>query len=438
MRAERRDDGEFHSQAFQGSTGVREQEDVIIIGGGVIGVRAAYYLLQEGRQVTILERDAVCSGSSYGNSGLVVPSHSIPLPAPGAVARALRWMLDRESPFYVRPRLDTKLISWLWQFRAACTELRMRHGMGVLLGLSQASIALYDDLIAQERLECKYTRRGLFMLYRTAHGYEEGIEEARLLQEQGLPMKVMTGPEVHEMEPGVRPDIAGGVFYQSDAHLDPAEFVHGLASRVREKGGAIHEGTEVLGFETSGARISTVKTSKEDYRPEHVVLAAGSWSPELALALGLNLPVQPGKGYSVTFESRGTPLRIPLILSEARVGVNPMGPQMRLAGTLEFSGFGLGINYRRVNAIVRAAGDYLDGDEGSASAENAWCGLRPMTPDGLPIIGPAEPLSNLTVATGHATLGMTLGPITGKLVSQTVTGREPAVELAPLSPGRFN
>ena len=227
---------------------MREQEDVIIIGGGVIGVRAAYYLLQEGRQVTILERDAVCSGSSYGNSGLVVPSHSIPLPAPGAVARALRWMLDRESPFYVRPRLDTKLISWLWQFRAACTELRMRHGMGVLLGLSQASIALYDDLIAQERLECKYTRRGLFMLYRTAHGYEEGIEEARLLQEQGLPMKVMTGPEVHEMEPGVRPDIAGGVFYQSDAHLDPAEFVHGLASRCAREGGSHSRGDRGAGI----------------------------------------------------------------------------------------------------------------------------------------------------------------------------------------------
>jgi D-amino-acid dehydrogenase len=247
----------------------------------------------------------------------------------------------------------------------------------------------------------------------------------------------MTGPEVHEMEPRVRPDIAGGVYFQDEAHLDPAEFVHGLASRVQAKGGAIHEGTEVLGFETSGGKISTVKTAKGDYHPQHVVLAAGSWSPELVSGLGIDLPVQPGKGYSVTFESPGTPLGFPLILSEAKVGVNPMGQQTRLAGTLELSGFGLAINQRRVNAIVRAAGDYLDSDEWPVLAENAWCGLRPMTPDGLPIIGPAEPLSNLTVATGHAMLGMTLGPITGKLVSQTVTGRATAVELAPLSPGRF-
>ena len=416
---------------------MKQREDVAIIGGGVIGVCTAYYLLEAGRQVTILERDAVCSGSSYGNSGLIVPSHSIPLPTPGVVVRALKWMLDPESPFYVRPRLDLKLISWLWQFRAASTQERMRKSVRVLLDLSQASIALYDELIEQERLDCSYSQSGLFMLYRTEHGFQEGVEEARLMEQQGLPTREMAGPAVHEMEPGVRSDVVGGVYYEGDAHLNPAEFVDGLASRVREKGGTIREGAEVLGFETAGDKIETLKTTKGDYQPDHVVLAAGSWSPGLARDLRLNLPVQPAKGYSVTFKKPETPLRFPLILGEARVGVNPMGPVMRLAGTLELAGLDLTISSRRVNAIVRAASDYLVGDPESFKVENAWAGLRPTTPDGLPIIGPAGSLSNLTVATGHATVGVTLGSITGKLVAQTVCGQPTAVDLTAVSPGRF-
>jgi D-amino-acid dehydrogenase len=416
---------------------MKHREDVLVIGGGVIGVCAAYYLLEEGRQVTILERDAVCSGSSYGNSGLIVPSHSIPLPVPGAATRALKWMLDPESPFYIRPRFSLDLFSWLWQFRAASTERRMRNSVRVLIELSQASIALYDELIAQEQIECNYHRRGLLILYKTARGYREGLREAQMIQEHGLKTEQMTGLEVHEMEPHVRSDIAGGVYHQGDAHLDPAKFVHGLASSVRELGGTIQEGVEVLGFETSGNRIVTVNTAQGAYHPEQVVLATGSWSPGLVRDLRLKLPVQPAKGYSVTFKRGRNSLTLPLLLSEAKVGVNPMGPVMRLAGTLEFSGLDLTINSRRVNAMIRAAGDYLlDGLE-SASAENAWSGLRPCTPDGLPVIGAASSLSNLVVATGHAMLGMTLGPITGKLVAQIVCRQVPTVDLAALSPDRF-
>ena len=416
---------------------MKQREDVVVIGGGVIGVCTAYYLLEEGRQVTILERDEVCSGSSYGNAGLIVPSHSMPLPVPGAAMRALKGMLDPESPFYIRPRFSLDLLSWLWRFRAASTERRMRNSVRVLLDLSQPSIALYDELIAQEQIECNYQKRGAILLYKTAHGFKEGLREAQLVQEHGLPMKQMTGPEVHEMEPQVRSDIAGGIYHQDDAHLDPAEFVRGLASRVRERGGTIHEGAEVLGLETSGNRIVAVNTAKGAYRPEQVVLAAGSWSPGLTRDLRLKLPVQPAKGYSVTVKRGTKSPSVPLLLSEAKVGVNPMGPVMRLAGTLEFSGLDITINSRRVNAMIRAAGDYLiDGLE-SASAENAWSGLRPCTPDGLPVIGAAESLSNLVVATGHAMLGMTLGPITGKLVAQIVCRQAPIVDPTALSPERF-
>ena len=412
------------------------QHDVVVIGGGVIGVCVAYYLRKAGLIVTLLERDTVCSGSSYGNSGLLVPSHSIPLPMPGVVRQALRWMLDPDSPFYVKPRLDPKLISWLWRFRGNCTPDRMRAALRTLLTLSRASRDLYDDLIAQEELDCNFHTDGMFMLYDTARGYEEGVEEGRMMQEEGLRMEEMTAAEVHGMEPSVRADIGGGVYYPGDAHLSPAEFVNGLAARVRSLGVAVHEGAEVVGFEARNGAIGTVRTTRGDYHPAQVVLAAGSWSPGLVRGLRLNLPVQPAKGYSVTFRREGPPLKYPLILGEARVGVNPMGSMMRLAGTLEMAGLDLSISERRVRAIVRGAARYLEGGD-SFATENAWAGLRPVTPDGVPAIGRVDSYRNLIIATGHATLGMTLGPITGKLVSEIACDQLPSVDMAPVSPARF-
>ena len=415
---------------------MRQQEDVLVIGAGVIGVCSAYYLLERGRKVTILDREAICAGSSYGNAGLLVPGHSIPLAAPGMVAQALKWMLDPESPFYIKPRFDPGLFSWLWRFRAACDEQTMLKGIPVLRDLSRASAALYDELVPRENLECCYQRNGLFKVFKTESGYQDGLEEARLLREHGLLLRELTAAEVLEMEPHVRSDIAGGVYYQEDGQLNPAEFVQRLAARVQDKGGTIHAGAEVLGFETSGNSIASVKTTKGEYHPGQVVLAAGAWSPGLGRELRLNLPVQPAKGYSVTFKRPDTSPALPVLLGEAKVAVAPIGPVMRLAGTLELSGLNLAIDSRRVDAIVRAAGEYLVGGEGFVS-EEAWCGMRPCTPDGLPIIGQADPIANLVVATGHATLGLSLGPVTGKLVAELVCEQDPSIDLTPLSLHRF-
>ena len=414
-----------------------QQQDVLVIGGGVIGICAAYYLLKEGRQVTVLERDEVCSGASFGNSGLIVPSHSTPLPSPGVIGRALKWMLKPESPFYIKPRFSPSLVSWLWRFRAAATESRMRDAIRVLLAMSKESVGLFEELIGQEKLDCDYRRNGLFMLYRTEDGFRHGVEEARVLEEEGLSIRALNGSEVNGMEPGVRSDLAGGVYYEENANLSPAEFVHGLARRVVENGGTITEGAEVVGFEVSGDRVVQVRTTQGDFQPEHVVLAAGSWSPGLAHNLRFNLPVQPAKGYSVTFDSPEPRLTYPMILSEAMVGVNRMGSQMRIAGTLEMAGLDLSINTRRVNAVIGSVADYLVGDKDSFKNENAWSGLRPVTPDGVPVVGRPSSCENLVVATGHATMGMTLGPATGKLVAQIVCGQSPMLDLAALSPDRF-
>ena len=414
-----------------------ERSDVVVIGGGVIGVCAAYYLAAHGRQVTLLERDRVCSGSSYGNSGLIVPSHSIPLPVPGAIGLAIRWMLNPESPFYVKPRFDLDLISWLWRFRSNCTEEKMRRGVGALAALSGASIELYEEIIAAETLDCGFKRSGIIMLYDTPRGLEDSLHEGHMLSEFGLSPKAMTGPEVNAMESSVRPDISGGVYYEGDGYLDPQKFVTGLAAALPEKGVSVREGVEVLGLDISGGSVDGVSTSAGTYRAEQVVLAAGSWSPGIVDGLPLKLPVQPAKGYSMTYAKPGVSPTRPLILGEARVGVNPMGGAVRLAGTLELGGLDLSLDHGRIGAIVRGAARYFVDDGSQASVGDYWAGLRPCTPDGLPIIGAFEEVPNLIVATGHAMLGMTLGPITGKLVAEIASGVETSVDSAPFGPERF-
>ena len=415
---------------------MKPDSDILVIGGGVIGVCSAYYLAKEGRQVTILERDDICSGCSYGNAGWVVPSHSVPLARPGVIRKALGWMLNPESPFYVKPRFDLDLFRWLWRFRAAANERTMREKVPFLSDLTRASLALYDGLVAEEELECDYGRNGLLVLFKTAEGYREGLEEAHLVEQNGVHMRELTPEEVLDMEPNVRPDISGGIFYRDEAHLNPWEFVTGLAERFQQRGGSIQTGTEVVGFETSGTRIVAVRTTRGDYRPEQVVLAAGSWTPSVARDLRLDLPVQPAKGYSVTFDKPENCPAVPLMLAEAKMGVTPMGPLMRLAGTLELSGINLKIDSRRVGAMLRTADDYLVADIASMSGRT-WCGMRPATPDTVPIIGPTDSYSNLFIATGHSMTGVTLGPVTGKLIAQLACGQAPMLDPRPLSPARF-
>ena len=415
---------------------MNRRADVLVIGGGVIGVCAAYYLQQEGRQVLILEQDEVCSGCSYGNAGWLVPSHSVPLAQPGAVLKGLRWMFRPESPFYIKPRLSRDLIAWLLRFLAAANERTIRKSLPAICELSQASLDLYDELITKEELDCDYEQKGLITLFKSEKELQEGTEEAQLLGEHGVSSRELEPAQVVEMEPAVRSDIAGGVYYDGDAHLKPDSMVRALAARFEAQGGAIHTGSEVVGFEVSGDRIVSVETSKGNYEAQQVVLATGAWSPRVARELRLNLPVQPAKGYSITYDDPMNPPSLPLMLAEAKVGVTPMGPVLRFAGTLELSGLNTDINSRRVEAIRRAAGRYLATDV-SASAETVWCGMRPLTPDNLPIIGTVAWLSGLIVATGHSMTGVTLGSATGKLVSQLATKQEPIVDPTPFSPHRF-
>jgi D-amino-acid dehydrogenase len=410
--------------------------DVIVIGGGIVGVCSAHYLAARGASVTLLERDDIASGCSAGNAGFICPSHSIPMAAPGVVAKGLKWMFDPDSPFYIKPRFSPSLFSWLWKFRAACTEERVRKVMTVLRDLHCGSVALYDELAGMAGLSFGYRRDGLLALFRTAPGLRDGLEESSLLQEIGVPSRALTPDEIAARVPRARPGLAGGILFPGDAHLDPLAFVRGLASHVQSRGVRVLTGTEVLGFATSGRKITAVRTGRGEFAADQIVLAAGSWSPSLARDLRIAVPIQPAKGYSITMPRPERSPSVPLLLMEAKVGVTPLGDHLRLAGTLELAGLDLSINERRVEAIRRGAGTFLEGFESAGTGE-VWRGLRPCTPDGLPILGRSASIDNMILATGHAMIGVSLGPVTGSLVARIACGEATDIDLAPLSPDRF-
>lgn len=415
---------------------MKREVDILVIGGGVIGVCAAYYLGLQGRQVTLVEKGEICAGSSYGNAGLVVPSHSVPLAAPGVALKALGWMFDRDSPFYIEPRFDRALWRWLWRFWRSGTEAHVRRAIPLLRDMHLASRALFAELTRLEGMACSYEQRGVLYAFNTRKGLEGGIAEAERLQEAGLQTQVLDQAQVAELE-GLEMSVEGGVYYPQDAHLVPDRFVRGLSGHLAGQGAEVLPHTEVLGLVRQGGRVSSVQTTRGDFAPREVVLAAGSWSPLLAAQLGLSLPIQPAKGYSITFKKPAVCPAVPLLLGEAKVGVTPMGELLRFAGTLELAGLNLSLSQRRVAAILRGVPAYLPQlDPAALELVEVWRGLRPCTPDGLPFLGRAPGCENLTVAAGHATIGLSLGPITGKLVSQVVCG-SPEIDLSLLRLARF-
>jgi D-amino-acid dehydrogenase len=410
--------------------------DILIIGGGVIGVCCAHYLIEAGAQVTLIEQGNIAAGSSYGNAGLYVPSHSVPLAAPGALAAGLKWMLNPESPFYVRPRLAPDLWAWILRFALASREGTMRRAIPILRDLSLASGVLFQELAGLDGLAFDYEQRGMLSAFRSMEGLHHGAQEAALLGEFGLRAEVVDAGRARELEPALREDVLGGVYFPDDAHMDPAKFVRGLAERLGGRGISIHTNTEALGFSTDGKRIVSIQTTRGEFRADQVVLAAGAWTPVVARNLGLNVPLQGAKGYSLTMPLPDSGPSLPLMLGEARVAVTPMGDRLRFAGTLELAGLDFSINRRRVDAIARAAREYLSVED-VAQAE-IWCGLRPCTPDGLPILGRTRRYENLIMATGHAMLGMSLGPVSGKLVAQLAEDLRPDIDLVPLRLERFS
>ncbi len=410
--------------------------DTLIIGGGVIGVCAAYFLAQEGREVTLIEKNDIASGSSYGNAGLIAIDHSVPMPAPGVITQGLRWLLDDSSPFYVKPRLDPDLIRWLWKFRGASNARQVQWAIPILLEINRASLALYDGLHARLDLDDAYHRQGRLFLYRNSSGLSRAAEDAEMLEPFGVHGQVLDAAQVRERFPLLKDGVIGGVYYPNYANFDPARFVREMARVAQEAGADIRTGTEVLKFETANSHIARVVTTRGAFEAEEIVLAAGAWSAPLGKMLGLRLPIQPAKGYSITAKRPIDYPELPVQLADDMVAVTPMGDRLRFSSTLEMAGFDMRVNQKRVDASRRAMREYLTVGESLEELE-LWRGFRPMSPDDLPIIGRPRAYGNLVLATGHSMAGMTQGPITGRLVAQIITGQEPDLDLTPFSPDRF-
>ncbi len=412
------------------------QPAVLVVGGGVIGVCSAYYLRRAGFEVDLVEQFDIGSGCSHGNAGLVVPSHSLPLAAPGVVAKGLRWMWNPESPFYLKPRLDPSFLAWLARFAWASRRSAAMRAVPPMRDLLQTSRRLFDELYDSGVASFFYVRRGVLNLYRSAQAMSEGMSEVALLNRFGIRARPVAGDEVRAIAPIVDRSVVGGILHEEDAHLQPREFVTALAGAAEALGARLHPRVAVERFELNGGRVTKIITAKGDFAPNDIVLAAGSWTPEIARSLPLNVPIQPAKGYSITCRLPDSFPPVPLTLTERKVIATPMGSTLRFAGTLELAGFDWSISQRRVAAIRKAIPLYLRHVEPLEELE-VWGGLRPCAPDGLPIIGQPSRIENVVIAAGHAMLGMSLGPVTGLLVSEILSGARPSVDLAPFRPDRF-
>jgi D-amino-acid dehydrogenase len=411
---------------------------VIVIGAGAVGLCAAHYLRCAGIETTLLERGANEDGCSFQNAGLVAPSHIIPLAAPGVMRKGLQWMLDPESPFYVKPGLDRSLISWVWKFYRSATREHVHRSVRLIRDLCQGGLTLFQELQEMEGMDFGLIRRGLLMLNRTEVGHASCLEEAGLAWDIGMEAEVLDGAGLRELEPGITFRATGGVFYPGDAHLSPFLFMEQMLRLVEKEGAVIRPSSEVIGFERTGRRITGVRTADGLHEADQFVLAGGAWSPTLLPGLDLRLPLQPGKGYSVTVSNLSHKLTLPLILAESHVAVTPFPGSIRFAGTMELAGYDLTINHRRVDAILKAVPRYIADVELPPEREvQPWAGLRPCTPDGLPYVGSFRDYPNLFAATGHAMLGISMAPVTGKIVADLITGRETLMDLTALSPDRF-
>ena len=411
---------------------------VVVIGAGAVGLSTALYCAQSGHQVTVLESQPERrNGCSFGNAGMIVPSHFIPLAAPGMVAMGLKWMWNPESPFYIKPRLDFDLLSWGWKFWQAANAKQVAKAAPVLRDISLLSRSLFEDL-QNSGLDIGLVKRGLLMLCKTQHGLDEEAHTAAKANELGIPAEVLDPKGTAAKDSSVTMNVAGSVYFPKDCHLPPERFLKALLERCRDLGVDFRWETTVTGFACDGETLQAVETSGGRVPADEVILAGGIWSPELAAKLGLNLPMQAGKGYSVTLKN---PRQLPTlcaIFTEARVAVTPMDGALRVGGTMEMAGINDRINPRRVHGILRSVPQYYpEFREKDFAGIEPWYGLRPCPPDGMPYLGRTQRWKNLICATGHAMMGLSLAPATGMLAASLVNGESPAIDLSLFSPDRF-
>ncbi len=415
---------------------MNERKHVVVIGGGVIGTACAHFLLQSGWRVTILEKGTFGNAASHANCGFVCPSHVLPLAMPGAVRGAMRSMFARNSPFKIRPGFRLGLWRWLLDFARRCNQADMMESARGIQPLLNSSRTLYDELI-RGGIECEWQTRGLLFVFHSREGMEHYAETNELLKKEfNAPARSFFGDDVRQCEPLLKPGLGGGWLYESDAHLRPDRLMRSWRASIESRGGTIRENVAVLNFIRSGDVAMGVHTSEGELRADALVLAAGALTPALNEHLGCRIPIQPGKGYSLTTTRPKHCPRMPMIFEEHRVAVTPMHSGYRLGSMMEFVGYDDSIRPKRIAYLREAASHYLDEPAGE-TVEETWYGWRPMTPDSRPIIGRSPSLDNVVIAAGHNMLGLSMAPATGRLVAEILNGNQPHLEVSPYSPRRF-
>lgn len=410
--------------------------DVLILGGGAIGLACALYLLRAGRGVVVLEQGRAGGATSHGNCGTITPSHATPLAAPGVIAQALRWILRPDAPLRIAPRLDWELLRWLLRFSRRCNGRDFARTTAIKADLLRLSRQALENLIRSEALDCEFQTIGTLNVYRDAHEFDKSRWLPQALRDCGMPVEILDGAQCRARESALNDRIVGGYFNPDDAHLRPDRYASELARAVLARGGEIRESTTIGGFRTHSGRIESVITDQGEFAGADVVMALGSWSPLLARQLNLRIPIQPGKGYSITYTRPQRCPRIPLTLKERAVCVTGWASGFRLGSTMEFAGYDASLNRTRLEALKRAAAEYLIEPEGPSVVEE-WYGWRPMTWDDLPILGRAASVQNLWLATGHGMLGITLSAATGMLIAEMLCCRASSLDVAAYSPARF-
>jgi D-amino-acid dehydrogenase len=410
---------------------------VVVLGGGVIGLCTAYYLNLKGFVVTILDKGDFSSGTSFGNAGMIVPSHFVPLAQPGMITKGIKWMFDAQSPFYVKPRLSKNLLDWGWKFYRHATYKHVANTVNILKRLNLESKILYTELAAQlDDVEIK--SKGLIMYCKTQSAFDEEIALANRALAIGLKAEVLDVKQLKKLDPTMSIDVEGGVYFPEDAFFSPSGFLEKLVMHLKDIGVRLISNVQEAEFIVD-KNLKQINSSKGLFSADQFVICAGAWTRELTHSLGLKISMQPGKGYSFTLESPVEMPSICSILTEAKVAVTPMPEGLRFAGTMEIGDMTFSVNHQRVQGIKKSIPNYFPNFQVDDFSKTAiWTGLRPCSPDGLPYIGRTKKLPNVLLATGHGMMGMSLGPITGKLIAEIAANQSPGIEISKLAVERFH
>jgi len=417
---------------------MEKHSDVLVIGGGIIGLACAYYLAKAGKNVRLLEQDAIGAdtAASYGNCGLVFISHLVPLCAPGTIRHEMMRRLQGGSPLYIKLAPDVKRLKWLLNFARKCNTKHMAYAIKARGNILQNSIELLVKLFKEEHIECDWEEKGVLMVFKSRSEMQKYGKTNNLMKPYGLDAVSLVGDELFDLEPALRRDVYGAWFHKKDSHLRPDKLLSAWQQVLLKMGVAIAENCRLEDLVAESRQIRHAETTGGIYTADEYVLATGAWTPQLTDRLKLNLPVEPGKGYSLTMTRPAVCPAIPCYFSEPSVVATPWKGGFRLGGTMEFSGFNFDTLARRVQNLITGANEYLKEPVGEPVMEE-WVGMRPMVYDDLPIIDRAPNHPNLLVATGHGMQGISMATSTGKLVTEIITGRRPHIDPTAFGIQRF-